>query len=91
MRDQGKVLSETVWQRGRADSKERLHSLWFLLVETVWGGVLTAMFYSEPPMTTTLIVVGGLVLLAIFFVFAAAVTAPLRQRDDARKLANALS
>ena len=78
-----KIISETVLERGWSDFKDRFASVPFWVAEIVGGGMLGILY--DPYLA-----IAGILILAMAVIVAATVTAPLRQRDDARKYAESL-
>lgn len=76
-----KVISETILYRGWSDFKDRLGSVWFWVAELLVGA-LAAVLYEDP-----ILIVVAVLSLGVAVAIAATITAPLRQRDDARKIA----
>ena len=74
-------LSESIWARGRTDTKRCLHSPWFWGVEVIGGGVAGAI--TGNPWVSLVFIIGFFMAIWI----AVTLGAPFRQRNEARKYA----
>jgi len=83
MEDIQKIISETVWERGWSDFQSRLGTVQFWVAEVICGAYLGYEFGA-------IIATVGVLSLAGTVGIAAFVTAPLRQRNDVRKIAEKL-
>jgi hypothetical protein len=69
-------LSESAWQRGLVDFKRLIGSVWFWLLEVLGGGAISAF----DPLTG----IAFMVTLVLLSWMVTTITAPIRQRDEAR-------
>lgn len=83
MNDIKEVVTESAFARGWADAKQYIGSVWFWVVEVAGGGYVGIVYGASEA-------VGAVLAFALLVIAAAAATAPVRQRDDARRYARQL-